>query len=259
MADMNSITFWSEVAATYKNDGRVMFELYNEPHDVPWNIWKSGGMTSGGWMAAGMQQLYDAVRGANADNLVIIGGLSFAYDLSGVPKNRINGYNIVYATHPYGGSADKGPNTWNSNFGFLAATDPVVMTEFGDGAECSGQSYTPAINSYVSSLLTYADQHQVNWTAWAWFSGGCTFPSLITDWLGTPTPPGMLVQTALAGYNDAAPGGKRPGGTGVGGAGGAGGAAGAGGAGASGGTQDGGAGSGGGEGGAGGGDASAGG
>jgi hypothetical protein len=210
-------------------------------------------------MAAGMQQLYDAVRGANADNLVIIGGLSFAYDLSGVPKNRINGYNIVYATHPYGGSADKGPNTWNSNFGFLAATDPVVMTEFGDGAECSGQSYTPAINSYVSSLLAYADQHQVNWTAWAWFSGGCTFPSLISDWLGTPTPPGMLVQTALAGYNDAAPGGKRPGGTGAGGAGGAGGAAGAGGVGASGGTQDGGAGSGGGEGGAGGGDASAGG
>ena len=27
-------TFWSEVAARYKGDGRVMFELYNEPHDV---------------------------------------------------------------------------------------------------------------------------------------------------------------------------------------------------------------------------------
>ncbi|HEY6476305.1 MAG TPA: glycoside hydrolase family 5 protein [Polyangia bacterium] len=259
MADQNSITFWSQVAATYKDDGRVMFELYNEPHDVPWSVWKSGGMTSGGWIAAGMQQLYDAVRAANADNLVVIGGLSYAYDLSGVPKNRISGYNILYATHPYGGSADKGPNTWNSNFGFLTATDPVVMTEFGDGQECDNGSYTPAITTYVSSLIAYADQHQVNWTAWAWFNGGCSFPSLIMDWQGTPTPPGMLVQTSLASYNQPAPGGKRPGGTGTGGAAG-GGDAGAtdGSAGAGGGTHDGAAGAGGGQGGAGGGDASAG-
>jgi endoglucanase len=245
MADTNSITFWSQVATTYKNDGRVLFELYNEPHDVSWTIWKSGGQTVGGWTAAGMQQLYDAVRATGADNLVVIGGLNYAFDLSGVATNRISGYNILYATHPYGGSADKGPNAWDSGFGSLSRTDPVIMTEFGDGQDCSGASYTPAINSYISSLLSYADQHLVSWTAWAWFNGGCQFPSLIMDWTGTPTPPGTLVQTALEGYNDPAPGGKRPGGTGTGGAGGAGaagasGAAGAGGA--AGGTPDGGAG-----------------
>jgi hypothetical protein len=37
MPDANSATFWSQVAAHYKDDGRVMFELYNEPHDVDWN------------------------------------------------------------------------------------------------------------------------------------------------------------------------------------------------------------------------------
>ncbi len=275
MADTNSIIFWSQVAATYKNDGRVLFELYNEPHDIPWNVWKSGGMTSGGWVAAGMQQLYDAVRGANADNLVVIGGLSYAYDLSQVPMYRISGYNILYASHPYGGSPERGPTTFDSNFGNLSRTDPVILTEFGDGFECdNGQTYTPAINQYVSAVINYADQHLINWTAWAWFNGGCSFPSLISDWQGTPTPPGMLVQTALAGYNDGAPGGKRPGGAGgaggAAGAGGAGGAAGAGGADgaagvggaggsvdAGGNTPDGAAGTGAGEGGAGGGDASA--
>ncbi|HVV50394.1 MAG TPA: glycoside hydrolase family 5 protein [Polyangia bacterium] len=221
MADTNSITFWSQVAAVYKNDGRVMFELYNEPHDVSWTIWKSGGKTNAGWVAAGMQQLYDAVRGAGADNLVVIGGLNYAFDLSGVPSNRITGYNIMYATHPYGGSADKGPSAWDGGFGFLANTDPVVMTEFGDGQECSNQSYTPAINNYITALLAYADLHKVQWTAWAWYDGGCSFPSLISDWTGTPTPPGMLVQTALAGYHEPAPGGKRPGGAVDGGAGGA--------------------------------------
>jgi endoglucanase len=211
MADTNSITFWSQVAAIYKNDGRVLFELYNEPHDVSWTIWKAGGVTSAGWMAAGMQQLYAAVRGANADNLVVIGGLNFAFDLSGVPANRISGYNILYATHPYGGSSDKGPSTWGGGFGFLAATDPVIMTEFGDGSDCSEGTYTPAINTYVSLLLAYADQNKINWTAWAWYPGGCSFPSLISDWQGTPTPPGMLVQAWLQTYSDdPSPGGKRP-------------------------------------------------
>ncbi len=83
MADTNSIGFWADVASRYKDDGRVLFELYNEPHDVPWNVWKSGGKTSGGWTAAGMQQLYDAVRGAGAENLVVIGGLNYAFDLIG--------------------------------------------------------------------------------------------------------------------------------------------------------------------------------
>jgi hypothetical protein len=208
-------------------------------------------MTSAGWVAAGMQQLYDAVRGANADNLVLIGGLNYAYDLSGVPMNRISGYNIVYASHPYGGSPERGPATFDSNFGSLSRTDPVMLTEFGDRTDCSG--------SYTSDVISYADQHLISWSAWGWWVGGCNFPALISDWQGTPTPPGMLVQTALAGYNDAAPGGKRPGGTGAGGAGGAAGAAGDGGAGAGGGVQDGGAGTGGGQGGAGGGDASSGG
>jgi endoglucanase len=232
MADTNSIGFWADVAGRYKNDGRVLFELYNEPHDVPWNVWKSGWMTSGGWMAAGMQQLYDAVRGAGADNLVVIGGLNFAFDLSGVPSNRISGYNITYATHPYGGSSDKGPSAWDSGWGFLTKTDPVIVTEFGDGADCSGQSYSPSINTYVSAVITYADQHAANWTAWAWYNGGCSFPSIISDWSGTPTPPGMIVKTALIGYTDPAPNGKRDAGAidasgAGGGAGGAGGSVGA--------------------------------
>ena len=51
-----------------------------------------------------MQELYDVVRtrdGAGADNVVIAGGIGWAFDLSGVASHRIQGYNIMYATHPY--------------------------------------------------------------------------------------------------------------------------------------------------------------
>ncbi len=85
MADINSLTFWSEVAARYKDDGRVLFELYNEPHNVTWPVWKSGGLTVDDYEAVGMQQLYAAVRATGAQNLVIVGGLDWAYDLWGCP------------------------------------------------------------------------------------------------------------------------------------------------------------------------------
>src|SRR5438477_5861776 len=192
LADANSITFWSEVAARYKGDGRVLFELYNEPNGVAWPVWQNGGATPEGWTAAGMQQLYDAVRAADAENLVVIGGLNWAFDLSGVPKYRINGYNIMYATHPYAQDGDRAPATWDRAFGNLTKTDPVIATEFGDSPTCDGV--------YNKKLIDYADLHNASWTAWAWWAGDCGFPSLISDWSGTPTMDGMVVKTALANY-----------------------------------------------------------
>jgi hypothetical protein len=196
MADANSITFWSEVAARYKNDGRVLFELYNEPHEVAWKLWQSGGQTAEGWTAAGMQQLYDAVRATGAENLVVIGGLSWAYDLSRVPDYRISGYNIVYATHPYGGSPERVPEKWDSFWGFLTATDPVIVTEFGT----LGTGSTTCDGVYSDQVIKYADAHNASWTAWAWYDGGCNFPALIDDWDGTPSPSGMVVKAALERY-----------------------------------------------------------
>ena len=82
MADVNFIQFWKEVADAYKGDGRVIFELYNEPHGIGWDVWLNGGL-AGKYTAAGMQQLYDAVRGTGANNVVIAGGLDWAYDSPG--------------------------------------------------------------------------------------------------------------------------------------------------------------------------------
>jgi hypothetical protein len=192
MADANSITFWSDVAGRYKGDGRVLFELYNEPHDVSWGVWKSGGATSAGWTAAGMQQMYDAVRAAGADNIVVIGGLDWAFDLSKIPSNRISGYNIAYATHPYGDYPERAASTWDNAWGFLTKTDPVIVSEFGDRKNCDGK--------YTAQLIPYADSHNASWTAWGWYTGGCSFPGLIDDWTGTPSVSGMVVKPALEAY-----------------------------------------------------------
>jgi hypothetical protein len=195
MPDANSVTFWSEVATRYGDDGRVLFELYNEPHNVSWSIWQSGGDTGDGWLAVGMQQLYDTVRSTGARNLVVVGGLDWAYDLSGVPAHRIEGYNIVYATHPYNNGAERVSRFWDLYWGFLTKTDPVIVTEFGDtGGKC--------LPDFDAELIPYADAHAAGWTAWAWFPSGCGFPALIDDWSGSPSASGAVVKAALLGYDD---------------------------------------------------------
>ncbi|MDP9036369.1 MAG: glycoside hydrolase family 5 protein [Myxococcota bacterium] len=193
MADVNSVEFWTEVATRYKGDGRVLFELYNEPHDISPDVWLNGG-SAGDYVAVGMQDLYNAVRAAGAENLVIAGGLNWAYALTALPGGAINGYNVMYAVHPYNKS-DNQPGGWDSNWGFVASTNfaPVIATEFGDStAACSGL--------WDSTLVQYCDERQISWTAWAWYPGSCGFPSLISDWAGTPTAQGQVIRDALNGY-----------------------------------------------------------
>jgi endoglucanase len=218
MPDVNiSLPFWKDVAATFKDDGGVIFELYNEPHDIDWNTWKNGGpIASGptyvggpyadGYMSVGMQQLYDAVRAAGAKNLVLINGTHWGYFLNGVAQNRIAGYNIIYGAHPYDWP-DKQAETWEEAFGALAATDPVVISEFG--------AYDCSRLFYYNQVLDYADKKGMSWIAWAWWTPPeigtgytaeqrqfdiCKFPALITDWNGTPSPSGNIIKARLATY-----------------------------------------------------------
>lgn len=43
MPDDHSADFWKDVAARYKNNPAVLFDLYNEPKGDSWSIWKNGG------------------------------------------------------------------------------------------------------------------------------------------------------------------------------------------------------------------------
>lgn len=114
--------------------------------------------------------------------------------------------NSAYATHPYDYDGKQAAN-WDAAFGYLVASHPVVMTEFGQYyfflvyllGSLNRERYC-ATDNYVSDLLAYAQSKGVHWTAWAWFVSGCAFPSIIADWNGTPiSGAGELVKAALAG------------------------------------------------------------
>ena len=58
--------FWHSVADTFKDDRAVVFDLYNEPHDVSWHCWEYGcqveGESAGSYEAVGMRRLVKVVR-----------------------------------------------------------------------------------------------------------------------------------------------------------------------------------------------------
>ena len=201
LADVNhAIPFWKEVATQFRNDPLVLFEMYNEPHDVSWNAWLNGGMvqdTSGTYQGAGYQQLYDAIRSTGAENIVIANGLNWGYDLSGVATHMINGYNVMYGTHVYDWP-EKQPGAWDAGFGYLAARAPVMIGEFGT-MNCG--------IPYYNAVMDYADQKNLHMVAWAWYAPPadrqdlvCTFAALLSKWDGTPTPVGAAVKAHYARY-----------------------------------------------------------
>lgn len=187
MADADSVVFWKEVATAYRDDPHVLFELFNEPNKISWDVWLNGGIAPSGPPVRGMQELYNTVRSTGATNLVVIGGLNWAYDLSGVPSHRVEGNNIVYNTHPYD-YPGKQPADWDRAFGALAKTDPVIATEFGN-FDCT--------TAYYQSFVNYAKARHISWSAWGWFPGGCGFPAIVSDWNGTPNAPGQVIKEAL--------------------------------------------------------------
>ncbi len=206
MPDGDSLVFWRSVAQRYANRPGVIFGLYNEPHDVSWGCWRDGGCTVAAsvftlnvlasFRAVGMQQLYDAVRAQGADNLVLVGGLGYGYDLSGVGQGfALRGENVAYDTHVYTAfhatTAD-----WDASFGALTDRYPVVSTEFGAN-DCS--------TAATARLLKYFDAprgkpaNRMSWTIWSWNNpGNCAQPSVIADWNGTPIAgQGVLIKQAM--------------------------------------------------------------
>ncbi|HSX09332.1 MAG TPA: glycoside hydrolase family 5 protein [Candidatus Saccharimonadales bacterium] len=185
MADRDhSIDFWKSVAATFKGNNNVLFDVYNEPHDISWDCWKNGCDNY-----AGMQQLVDAVRSTGANNVIMLGGLNWAKDLSGWYANRPTDpkNNLVASWHMYGSTSCSGTNCWDAKgISSLMAKVPVIAGEFGESSDATICS-TPISNAFMN----WMDQHNSSYLAWTWDAWGtsCGDLSLITAYNGTPHKP----------------------------------------------------------------------
>jgi len=194
MADLDHAPdFWSSVARTFKRDPTVVFDLYNEPHDVSWQCWRDGCLTPEGWRTAGMQTLVDAVRSAGASQPIIAAGLNSGSDLSGWLEYRPEdpADQLAAGLHMYDFSAPcDEPVCWATEVGPVAREVPVVTTELGQDA-CPG--------AFIDRFTSWADGAGVSYLGWTWNPTGCDAPALIKSWDGLPTATGARFRAHLLG------------------------------------------------------------
>jgi endoglucanase len=191
----HSIPFWESVAETFASTPGVLFDLYNEPHDVDWSCWRDGCVTPRGWRAAGMQELVNAVRQAGAAQPLLVGGLGWANDLSGWlayrPRDPLGQLVAAFHVYPFMSCAESG--CWNRDIAPVARVVPVVTGEVGGGGSCKR-------SRFVETYTAWADAHMISWLAWTWNTWRCdTNLPLIESYDGTPTAYGRSVREALAG------------------------------------------------------------
>lgn len=209
MPDDNSVLFWKAVAARYASNSAVLFDLYNEPRDVTWDIWQKGGTvvehngspamgTDLTYHTPGLQSLLQTVRAAGAKNVIVAGGLDWAYDLSGIVSGHAlkdtKGNGVVYATHIYPWKKD-----WDTHVTPTAQQYAVIVSEVGCRPAGSNDPEWQKVDcaAWAPQVLDYINKHHLSWTAWSFHTGAG--PCVISDWNYTPTPYwGAYVKAALA-------------------------------------------------------------
>jgi endoglucanase len=175
--------FWSKVAAHYAGNPNVMFNLVNEPHDLPTEQW-----------VAAANAAIAGIRGAGATNVIIApgnnwtGAYSWDQNFYGTANSvamlniadPIN--NTLFEAHQYLDSNDSGGSgtcvsttigserlkpwvDWlraNGKKGFLG--------EFGGGANATCQAA-------VADMLTYLKANSDVVLGWAWWGAGPWWPT----------------------------------------------------------------------------------
>lgn len=200
------IRFWSAAAKVYANHPAVLFDIFNEPHDISWEVWRNGGFVgkkgkvdesaflseeekkkNQGFESCGMQRLVEVVRSTGARNIIIAGGCHWANDLSGV----VNGYaledktgnGIMYSWHTY---------NWHGGWERILPVlekYPVYLGEFGGDTKKMGflpldiqeDPYT-----FCPDMLGFVQKNKIHWGAFSLAPNST--PRLVLDWEYTPTP-----------------------------------------------------------------------
>jgi hypothetical protein len=216
LPDENSVVFWKDIAPIYRDNPAVLFDLYNEPARINWDQWYQGGpMTETNeqtkvrlsYESVGMSALLRAIRSTGAKNVVIAGGINWAYELEGILAGRQladpDGNGVVYAMHPYPHSYPGWDREtiaqWASRAEMFAAKLPVIVTEFGSIERMwpFPKSWNYTDEKWNREMIRVLEAHQWSWAAWDFHTSAS--PCLISDWNYTPTPEfGAWVKQAFA-------------------------------------------------------------
>lgn len=185
-------SFWKRVATRFGGDGRVIFELWNEPVIVdpaakpyipdPWGV-----------LTPVWERLTAIIR-KRGDNLILAAGHDWGYDLRGIRERPLPDANTAYIWHVYAGNSGNDAREWAKRLDGLQRMKPVVVTEWGFQGKTKRLRWSPA-RFGVPFTRDFLDRRALHSTAWCWHD---TWGSIMLkhDWR-TPTPFGRFVRDYL--------------------------------------------------------------
>ena len=183
-------TFWKVIAAHFKTNPMIMYDLYNEPIEPNWDVWlHGGGKTSDGAPIVGMQDLVDAIRSTGAEQVIIVepgsaGGKSNkGNDSTSIAEeggwsnfpidHAINDSNVMYSLHVYQYIVEP-PSVQRVKWGPILNRYPIYYGEWaflpngsGGTAHCQTLPTNGAQGDQVIvNFLNYMASVHASWTAW---------------------------------------------------------------------------------------------
>lgn len=170
-----TLNFWRTMAAHFNGNHTVaFFELFNEPTLFRGKL---GTMTWEEWRDLN-EEMIALIRAYDKETIPLVAGLDWAYDLTPLRISPIRAENIGYVTHPYPNKRPQPwPSKWEEDFGFAAATYPMIATEIGFstryGPKGEGLEYGNEITSYLESK-------GIGWIVWCFDPQWG--PTMISSW-----------------------------------------------------------------------------
>lgn len=207
------LSMWADIAKTYKDTPRVFFEIFNEPHGISPIVWWNGDSQYYGY-----KEVLQAIR-TLAQNICLIGGLDYAYQLNFIQRNDTLFHeiqsvpNLALSVHPYGykgipvNEGDEtmsipttivqNPPNYTGDCGLGITVPTVPPTQYG-WDESFGfmvkQDLFPVVATewgldrpdnciqggwFNVQILDYMNSLNMSYMAWAWVQDRLDYPSLL--------------------------------------------------------------------------------
>jgi endoglucanase len=198
----HSLDFWREVAAAFRDDTAVVFDVFNEPFPFDeansrraWSCWRDGGCelpsrnASRTYVAAGMNELIATIRATGARNVIAVGGIDWASALDRwldyQPVDPLD--NIVASFHAYPHNRCADVRCFDTVLARVASVVPLYAGEVGPDLDEDCTPTQVAGAGFSEWVFDWLDAHGASYTAWTWnVWDDCA--ALISDHEGTPTP-----------------------------------------------------------------------
>jgi endoglucanase len=182
--------FWRTIARHFHGHNTVAFyELFNEPTvqsgqlgSVSWSDWRRLN-----------EQIIHLIRAYDKDAIELVAGFDWAYDLTPLRLEPIQADGIGYVTHPYANKRTRPwEPKWDEDFGFAAATYPMIATEIGFSVR-DGKVVGP--DDYGNHITGFLESKGISWMAWVYDPEWS--PRLLKSWNFDLTGSGEFFKMAM--------------------------------------------------------------